>query len=434
MDVAQSRRIIAAVAGVAIAAAVMLAGSYVLLGTGEDYAAGGPESSPSADSGGAGKVISDVRTTTALDPDVALVTVPLGVDFKVPGVFYGAKAEAPIQLDLQGDKGMTQDCFGRGQAGLVTPDGRYLLYHYCRWLRSFPSEAPGEPSADDGTPLATPSIRILDLETGKDSVLVAGARSMAWRADGMFAYAQGVEPDYRYNERYLQRVVVQQGLDGTPVPWTKDEDFYSVVQWAGDSLLVWRELPGAGEELVAFDGPNKARVVLRPEEGTLVSVSPDGSRLLVWSGGPTQAENPLTLREIDLKSGRQIARLSLDGATDPASGEPITAILSGTWEGDRVVVSLTRADLAVISAKGDGLELERIVTLSYPKRLPDSIDQLRLEGENRVIAVVSEGSDPDELERTSVIVYDLLTGACTRWVAPNGRAMTLLVYNPSRPL
>ena len=132
MYVRRSRRIVITVAGVAIAAAVMLAGSYVLLGTGEDYAAGGSESPTSADSGGAGKVISDVRTTTALNPDVALVTVALGVDFKVPGVFYGAKAEAPIQLGARGDKGMTQDGFGRSQAGLVTPDGRYLLYHFWR--------------------------------------------------------------------------------------------------------------------------------------------------------------------------------------------------------------------------------------------------------------------------------------------------------------
>jgi hypothetical protein len=364
-----------------------------------------------------------------------VVTVPLGVDFKVPGAFFnGAKAGTSIQLGRQGDTGMAQDGFGRGQAGLVTPDGRYLLYHFWRGLRDFPSEAPGDPIVEDGTPLRTPSIRALDLVTGRDSVVVAGARSMAWRADGKFAYAQGVEPDYRYNVRYLQRVVVQKGLDGTPVPWTKDEDFYSVVQWAGDSLLVWRESPGLGEELLAFDGPNTARVVLRPEEGTLVTISPDGSRLLVWSGGPYQEQEPLTLREIDLKSGRQIARLSLDGVVDPASGEPVTAIAAGAWEGDRVVVSLTPADLAVISAKGDGLELESIVTLSYPNVRRGSIQELRLDGQDKVIAVAFEGEGFDEPDRTAVIGYDLRTGASTRWIAPYGRAITRLVYNPSRPL
>jgi hypothetical protein len=154
----------------------------------------------------------------------------------------------------------------------------------------------------------------------------------------------------------------------------------------------------------------------------------------VWSGGPYQEQEPLTLREIDLKSGRQIARLSLDGVVDPASGEPVTAIAAGAWEGDRVVVSLTPADLAVISAKGDGLELESIVTLSYPNVRRGSIQELRLDGQDKVIAVAFEGEGFDEPDRTAVIGYDLRTGASTRWIAPYGRAITRLVYNPSRPL
>lgn len=258
---------------------------------------------------------------------------------------------------------------------------------------------------------------------------------MAWRSDGMFAYAQGVRPEYCYNKLFAQRVVVQQGLEGRPEVWSTDEAFYTVAQWAGDTLLVWRDVPRSGgeHELLAFDGPGVMRTVLGPYE-SLLAVSPDGSRLLTWSGGPSQAEEPLSLHETDLKTGRQIARLSLDGVADPATGHPITYLASGAWEGDRLVVSLAPADLAIVSTQGGRLTLENVVTFSYPKLHAGSIAQVLLDGQDKVVAVTSEGDDIDDLERTAVVTYDLTSGECGRWIAPGQRAITGLVCNPSRPL
>src|SRR5665648_590616 len=435
-----SRRIVLSVVAVVAAAGVMLAGSYVLLGSGEDYAAG--DARTSADGATAtvgdassvsGTVVSSVKNTADLDPQAMVITVPLGVKLEVPGMFYGIRAKAPVQLGPKGVKGTTSDSFG-SQAGILVPDGRHLLYHFTRQLMSFPSEAPGDPVVPDGTPMFTPSIRVLDLDTGEDALVVSGARSMAWRSDGMFAYAAGVDPDYRYNMPYLQRVVVRKGLDGPSEVWTTEAAHYAVVQWAGDSLLVWRELPAAGRELLALDGRNKVRTILNAGEEELVAVSPDGSRMLIWTGGALQGQDPLTLREIEWTSGRQIARLSLDGVLDPASGEAVYSMASGSWEGDRVVVSLTSGDLAVLSTKDDALTLESVITFSYPKLRRASIQQPLLDGENKIIAVTSEGTaDTEELERTAVITYDLVSGECSRWIVPGTRAFTALVANPSRP-
>lgn len=418
---------------VVIAAAAMLAGSYALIRSGVNYAIGGtaaPAEAERPDDGVLRTVVTRVENTAELDPEAAVVSVPLDAKFEVPGKFYGVKARRPIRLGPANTKGMTQDALG-SQGGILL-SGERLLYPFWKQLAAFPTEAPGEPSVADGTHMSTPSIRMLDLASGEDEVVVSGARSMAWDASGRFAYAAGVDADYRYNMPYLQRVVVQNGTGGAPEVWTRDADRYTVLQWVGDTLLVRKDEVGGEYEILAFAGPGQAKPLLAEGE-TYLAASPDGSRILVSAGG-MDSTDPISLRVVELASGREVSRLSLDGTRDPATDEPILAVAGASWEGDTVVVSLTPADIAVLTAGDDTLALEEVITFKYPKLRPGSIENPVLNAAGtKVFVVTREGTDTTELERTAVVTYDLASGRCTRWITPGGPTVTRLVSNPSRP-
>ena len=413
----------------------MLAGSYALVGWGDNFAVGGHGRLSEATSTASpvpSTVVTDITNTAQLDPGVMVVSVPLGVNFSVPGSLYGTKAKAPLHLGPENAKGMTKDGFGP-QAALPLPDGQRILYHFWKELTPFPSYAPGDPEVAGGTHMSTPSIRLIDTTSGEDSVVVDGARSMAWRADGMFAYAKGVDPDYRLNVPYLQRLFVQEGLNGSPQVWTSDADVYQVLQWVKDSLFVWRE-PFAGDpELLAFTGPDQVRRVLT-EGQFLLAVSPDGERVLATSGGGDPTQSPFVIHLVDWETGIEKDRLSFDGLIDSASGSPLSGMHCAAWAGERIVVGVHPAHVAILSVKDDALSLERVLTFRYPRIRPGSVDELLLDESGSTLYVVaSEGSSPDSLERTSVLTYDIDSGQCTRWIVPGPPAISRLVSNPSRP-
>jgi len=415
----------------------MLLGSYALAGCGDGRAAAensglGAEVTTLRQAEGTGifgTVVSQVKNTPDLDPGVMVISVPLNVEWKQPGKLYGGDAQASVQLGPKDVPGMTQDAFG-ARAGILLPDGRRLLYHFWEQVADFPTEAPGDPVVEEGTRLSTPTVRMYDLASGADNLVVSGARSMAWRSDGLLAYARGVEPDYRYNLPYLQQVIVQQGLDGPPEAWTAEADCYTVLQWVKDSLLVWREFPGESGELLVLSRPGQMTKVLDLGERFLAA-GPDGELILAANSSDTGAP---VIRVIDWEAGGEVARLSLEGVCDPAGGGPITGVDAAAWEGNTVVAALYPAHLAVLSV-GDGtLRLENVVTFSYPGLLPGSGQDLLLdESAGRVRFVAREGPGDDKLERTAVITYDLTSGECLRWVVPDTEAVTRLVSNPSRP-
>lgn len=434
------RTLIVRVSLAVVAAAAMLAGSYALLGSGDHFALGGADdrSNGRSDNGkvtastvATGTVVARIQNVADLPPGVMVITVPLGTNFESPGSLYGTKAKQPVQLGPKNTRGMTQDAFS-GQAGVLLPDGEHVLYHFWETLASFPTEAPGDPVVPDGTHLNTPSIRLLDLASGDDELVRSGARSLAWRADGMYAYTTGVDADYRYNVTYMRRVIVQQGLDGSPVTWTSDADQYTVEQWADGALFVWREALGGARDLLAFTGPDTfTRIV--PEGHMFLCTSPDGTRILTQSGGFSGESEPFVLHEIEWRTGTEIASVSLDGVLDPATGEQVLPALNAAWEADRIAVGLYPADLAVLSAAGDALTLQDVVTFSHPSLKSGAPQAIALdETGQRVFVIEREGSRDVELERTSIITYDLESGECSRWIAP-GTAVTKFVFNPSRP-
>ncbi|MGB4441552.1 MAG: hypothetical protein WBJ62_04935 [Coriobacteriia bacterium] len=437
MEVRITRRaLVMRVSLAVVAAGAMLAGSYALLGSGDHFAIGGSDGK--TDDGPAtvstvatGTVVTRIENQADLPSGVMVITVPLGTNFESPGSLYGTNAKKPVQLGPKNVRGMTQDAFS-GQAGILLPDGEHVLYHFWETLASFPTEAPGDPVVPDGTHLNTPSIRLLDLASGDDELVLSGARSIAWRSDGMYAYTTGVDADYRYNVTYMRRVIVQQGLDGSPVTWTSDADQYTVQQWADGALFVWREALGGARDLLAFTGPDTfTRIV--PEGHMFLCTSPDGTRILTQSGGFSGESEPFVLHEIEWRTGTEITSVSLDGVLDPATGEQVLPALNAAWEVDRIAVGLYPADLAMLSAAGDALTLQDVVTFSHPSLKAGAPQAIALdETGDRVFVIGREGSREVELERTAIITYDLESGECSRWIAP-GTAVTKFVFNPSRP-
>jgi hypothetical protein len=412
----------------------MTLGSYALVSTGDEAAVGQPDpagaSTTTVESSRVpGTVVARVKNSADLDTGVMVISVPFNAYWKKPGNLYGGVAKKPIQLGPKGIPGMTQDAFS-GQAGILLPDGRRVLYHFWEQLADFPTEAPGDPVVRNGTPLSTPTIRLYDLDSGADSLVVSGARSMAWRSDGMFAYARGVEADYGYNMPYLQQVVVQKGLDGDPEVWTSSAGQYTVLQWADDSLLVRRDNEDGSGEIIALAGPDQVSTVLGVGE-SFVATSPDGRWIL--AAGNSVTGTP-AIQVIDWEAGSEVARLSLEGVLDPASGESITSIGGATWEGNTVVLALSPADLALLSIVDNTLALKDVITYSYTGLRPGSAQDLLLDATaSRVQFVTREGPDNDKLDRTAVITYDLTSGECLRWTVPGVQAVTRLVCNPSRP-
>lgn len=441
MEVRITRRaLIARVSLAVVAAGAMLAGSYALLGTGDHFAIGGANGRSDGKTDGGPATVSTVATGTVvtrienqaeLPPGVLVISIPLGTNFETPGSLYGTKAKKPVQLGPKNTRGMTQDAFS-GQAGILLPDGEHVLYHFWETLTSFPTEAPGDPVVPDGTHMNTPSIRLLDLESGEDELAQSGARSIAWRADDMYAYTIGVDSDYRYNVTYMRRVVVQEGLEGSPAVWTPDADQYTVQQWADGALLVWKEVLGGSGELLAFAGPDAYTRIL-PEGQMFLCVSPDGTRILTESGGFSGGGEPFVVHEIEWRTGTEVASISLKGVLDPATGEQVRPALIAAWEGDRIAVGLYPAHLAMLSAAGDTLALEDVVTFRHPSLKAGAPQAILLDEAAGMVCIIGrEGPENVELERTSVITYDLSSGECSRWIAP-GTAATRFVVNPSRP-
>jgi len=441
------RSTVLGLAAVVLIAGGIILGSYALVASSGHEAAGQSDGSvpaaqaePTQESAVTEKpavvetVVSRIKDTGELDAGLAVITVPLGADWKKPGCFYASGLKERIQLGPAAAKGMTQDAFS-GQAGILLPDERHLLYHFWEQLADFPTEVPGDPIVKEGTHLSTPTIRLHDLETGEDSLLVAGARSFAWRADGMFAYAQGVDRDYRYNIPYLQRVVVQKGLNGTPEVWTKDADGYTVLEWAGEHLLVWREIMEGAGELLVFAGPNQARSI--PEMGErFLGTSTDGSFVLATSG--PDAGYPY-IRLINLETGGEVTRLSLEGVSDPQTGAQVTTVTAAALREDKLMAAVSPADLAVFemgktNAGPVRLVFKEIIKYTYPGLCSGTADDLLWnEAAGRLHFVVRESSGNGELARMAVITYDLDSGECLRWVAPDEDAVVRLVTKASRP-
>jgi len=70
-----------------------------------------------------------------------------------------------------------------------SPDGQTVAYNTFSYLIPVePEKSWSQQGVHPGDAVGTPSIHLVDLTTGKDTVLANGAFSLAWRADGAVAY------------------------------------------------------------------------------------------------------------------------------------------------------------------------------------------------------------------------------------------------------
>ena len=302
-----------------------------------------------------------------------------------------------------------------------SPDGRYVAYNAWRELREDdPALSWEDQGISTGDPLARPSIRLHDLETGTDSAYVVGAFSLAWREDGAIAYFKGAGRDYRAGVRYVGDVFMRDSVSGPARRWTAKADRYVVVGWAGAALLVYRVRAGEALDVLAFDGPGRQRVLA--SDAGLVAISPDGTRALVEHGPET---GPPRVDLVAVSNGQRLASLDLT-TVDRAVG---IAGYAGDWQGD-LVAAPSASGVAVFRVAGGRIELARTMRAAAGQ----GVAEPRFVGGSRVAAWTSSSSGG------AFVDCDRVSGRCARTVPlPTARgaegfpAWRRPVYNPSRP-
>ncbi len=308
-------------------------------------------------------------------------------------------------------------------AAVPSPDGRYLAYNTWRELRhDDPKLSWSDQGIDVGDPLATPSIRLYDTQSGSDDVFAAGAFSVAWRADGALGYFKGAGRDYRAGVPYVGDVVVRSSPGGEETVWSNQRGRYIVAGWAGNHLLAYREHEGEALDVVVFDGPGHVRTLAR--DSALVAISPDGRQAFVEQG---PAQGVPRVRVLSVSSGRSLASLDLT-TIDPSVG---AVSYAGDWSGDRVVTS-SASGLAVFRVASGKIAL---------------VDTLRIAASSVAEPRFVNDSGPRVRAWTSVrrggvfLHCDLDLDSCDRVMPlPDARgvqgfpAWRRPLYNPSRPL
>jgi hypothetical protein len=302
-----------------------------------------------------------------------------------------------------------------------SPDGRYVAYNAWHELREDdPALSWQDQGISPGDALARPSIRLHDLESGTDRKYVEGGFSIAWRADGAFAYFKGVDRDYRAGVRYAGDVYVRDSAGAPARRWTVKTDRYVVAGWAGRTLLVYRVRAGESLDVLALDGPGRPRVLA--SSGGLVAISPDGASTLVEHGPES---GPPRVDLLGVANGRRLASLDLT-TVDPSVG---VVGYSGDWQGNLVAAS-SASGLALFRITGDRIELARTLRAAPGQ----GIAEPRFVGGSRVTGWTSSASGG------AFVDCDRASRRCARAVPmPAARgadgfpAWRRPVYNPSRP-
>jgi hypothetical protein len=296
-------------------------------------------------------------------------------------------------------------------AAVPSPDGRYVAYNTWRPLRpDDPARSWEEQGIERGDALAAPELRLRDLATGRDSVLADGAYSVAWRRDGALAYARGVERVYRALRRYETELVVRAAPDAPEVTWSAAPGRYVAVAWAGTHLLAYRLSEGEHVDTLVFDEPGRERVLVAG--GTLVALSPDGSKAFVEEGAESGRPR---VRVLDIASGETVAAAAVDSAVGYA----------GDWHSDLVVAPAGRA-LRVFRIGPTDIAVEDEVRLpAFP------IEPRFADAEGRRVIASADGRFLD-CDRARAGCAELRPDPDARGVGP-WNAWHRLVYNPSRP-
>jgi hypothetical protein len=320
--------------------------------------------------------------------------------FTVGNRLYGLPGRSPVRL---AGTPVTPLAGWMSPAAAQSSDGGYIAYNVWRKLRADdPTRSWSDQGIEPGDALAAPQIRLVDLELGQDELLADGAYSVAWRADGALAYARGVERAYRAFVPYETELVVR-ARDGAEQRWSADRAQYVAVAWAADNLIAYRISAGEHVDTLVFGRPGQERLLV--EGGTLVALSPDGSKAFVEEGSA---------------SGRPRARV-----VDVATGETQAALpvreglsYAGDWSRD-LVVARGRTGLVVFRVRGGAITVVQELAVDQGAKEPRFTDPTGRE----IIA------SKDTARGTVFLRCDRKTRSCAERQSEFGR----LVYNPSRP-
>jgi hypothetical protein len=300
-----------------------------------------------------------------------------------------------------------------------SPDKRFVMYHAWR---------------DE-----TPRLRLVDLRTKRDILFYRGAQSVAWGRRGL-AYVRGVRRAYHPQRPWMGRVVVAKSPSGRPVVWTPVASQYTVLAWAGDTLLVDArgcnlecndEMPESG--IYAIDRPGHLR---RLSVTSLVAVSP-GGRLVIGGYIPRGTDNPSPVVHVDdVRKRRTLASLDLTRVLPRRMAKTFFAGLSGfgDWKHGQIVgVGGTPVTLVRLRYASQRLSLDSVLTVRVrrDRRFYAFLEDPRFigPGTDRIVGLLTRAP------RTSPITCDLRERHCV-----HGRPLKVrtqwfsVVTNVSRPL
>jgi len=331
----------------------------------------------------------------------------------------------PATLDLPASAPLVGNL---GPAAVPSRDGRYVAYNTWRWAKQIDwQQSLGSQGIRTGDPLGWPALRVRDLQTGADVALGAGSLSAAWRADGELAYAQGTTPDYLANTPYLRDVVVRRTPAAAPVVWSSAPDRYLVEGWAGNRLVVRRELPDGGADLVVFDGPRSMRPLASGAE--LLAIDPNGSDVLVAENlGTTPAP---AVRLIAVADGHEEGRLPLAGIIDPTTKAAITSVAGpGDWRRDRAVIS-SSSGLVVLHVTGGALSIEQVMHVDSASKPGGVFYEPRFTDDSEHTIVAWADLPASSGRQSAQFVCDRFALSCTESAPVASQAAPRPVYDES---
>jgi hypothetical protein len=291
-----------------------------------------------------------------------------------------------------------------------SPDGTLVAVNTWRWTKPIDWAASlADQGIGPGDPLGTPQLRVQDTTSGKDRPLEAGTMSAAWRSDGALAYVRGDQPVYRADTPYLRDVLVRAALSGAEERWSTKSDRFTVVAWAGSSLLVRRDVPGAPPDLVVFDAPGRMRTLA--EGASFVALDPGGKTALV-SVGPAETPNP-GLRTIDVASGSTLGTVALGDIVDPIDNRHVEwATGRGSWTAGRAVVP-TSTGLVVLDAS-DRLSVSQVLHLDGASKPNGALYEPRFTEDSTSQIFTWQDVPEDSTPRSVQLLCDRVALSCIR--------------------
>jgi hypothetical protein len=297
-----------------------------------------------------------------------------------------------------------------GPLAVPSRNGALLAYNTWRWARPIDwHEALGAQGIHSGDDLGTPTLRIRELDTGRDVALEPGSLAAAWRRSGAIAYVRGTHPEYRANTPYLREVVVRSSPRAAPRVWSDAPERYLVLGWAGRRLVVAQQREGGGADLLVYDGPG----VVRPlaTAAGLLAISPDGSTALI-ADDPAETAAP-AVRLVSVADGSERARLPLSSIVDPVTSAAVTWVDGpGDWTGERVVAS-SSTGLVVLRVRGGSVSTEQLLHVDSATRPNGTLWEPRFaDGGERTILTWTDVSNGEETQ-SAQLVCDRFTRTCS---------------------